>query len=64
MLITTRRCAKALQLTLAVIKPDAVAHPVILEVSESQWLLRLFNGICDCKYWLHYTVGYRHTHIH
>lgn len=25
------RCAKALQLTLAVIKPDAVAHPLILE---------------------------------
>ncbi|CDQ89314.1 unnamed protein product [Oncorhynchus mykiss] len=38
MLITTRRCAKALQLTLAVIKPDAVAHPVILEALHQRIL--------------------------
>lgn len=29
------RCVKALQLTLAVVKPDAVAHPLILEVRLS-----------------------------
>ncbi|XP_042157025.1 nucleoside diphosphate kinase 6 isoform X2 [Oncorhynchus tshawytscha] len=38
MLITTSRCAKALQLTLAVIKPDAVAHPVILEALHQRIL--------------------------
>lgn len=32
MLLTACRLSKALQLTLAVIKPDAVAHPLMLEV--------------------------------
>ncbi|XP_051500621.1 nucleoside diphosphate kinase 6 isoform X2 [Myxocyprinus asiaticus] len=32
------RCAKALQLTLAVIKPDAVAHPLILEALHQKIL--------------------------
>ncbi|KAM9703133.1 nucleoside diphosphate kinase 6 isoform 1-T3 [Menidia menidia] len=31
MLLTTSRLSRALQLTLAVIKPDAVAHPLMLE---------------------------------
>ncbi|XP_051511398.1 nucleoside diphosphate kinase 6-like isoform X1 [Myxocyprinus asiaticus] len=32
------RCAKVLQLTLAVIKPDAVAHPLILEALHQKIL--------------------------
>ncbi|XP_056337432.1 nucleoside diphosphate kinase 6 isoform X3 [Danio aesculapii] len=32
------RCVKALQLTLAVIKPDAVAHPLILEALHQKIL--------------------------
>lgn len=35
MLLTARNMAKVLQLTLAVIKPDAVAHPLMLEVLTS-----------------------------
>ncbi|KAI4801893.1 hypothetical protein KUCAC02_019761 [Chaenocephalus aceratus] len=35
MLLTARRLSKVLQLTLAVIKPDAVAHPVMLEWSDA-----------------------------
>nr|ADO28336.1 nucleoside diphosphate kinase 6 [Ictalurus furcatus] len=31
MILTHLRCARVLQLTLAIIKPDAVAHPLILE---------------------------------
>ena len=31
-MLLTARLAKALQLTLAVIKPDGVAHPLVLEV--------------------------------
>lgn len=38
MLLTTPRCAKALQLTLAVIKPDAVAHPLMLEALHQRIL--------------------------
>ncbi|XP_010899796.1 nucleoside diphosphate kinase 6 [Esox lucius] len=38
MLPTTCRCAKALQLTLAVIKPDAVAHPLIVEALQQRIL--------------------------
>lgn len=34
MLLTARSLSKVLQLTLAVIKPDAVAHPLMLEVRE------------------------------
>lgn len=34
MLLTARSLSKVLQLTLAVIKPDAVAHPLMLEVSS------------------------------
>lgn len=34
MLVTSGRLSKVLQLTLAVIKPDAVAHPLMLEVSS------------------------------
>ncbi|XP_055741765.1 nucleoside diphosphate kinase 6 isoform X1 [Salvelinus fontinalis] len=37
-MLTSHRCAKALQLTLAVIKPDAVAHPVILEALHQRIL--------------------------
>lgn len=36
MLLTARSLSKVLQLTLAVIKPDAVAHPLMLEVSSDQ----------------------------
>ncbi|XP_051952396.1 nucleoside diphosphate kinase 6-like [Xyrauchen texanus] len=36
------RCAKALQLTLAVIKPDAVAHPLILETLHQKILENFF----------------------
>ncbi|XP_016415951.1 nucleoside diphosphate kinase 6-like [Sinocyclocheilus rhinocerous] len=32
------RCVKALQLTLAVVKPDAVAHPLILEALHQKIL--------------------------
>lgn len=35
MLLTPRSLSKVLQLTLAVIKPDAVAHPLMLEVSSN-----------------------------
>lgn len=34
MLLSARSLSKVLQLTLAVIKPDAVAHPLMLEVSS------------------------------
>ncbi|CAB1339759.1 unnamed protein product [Coregonus sp. 'balchen'] len=37
-MLTTHRCAKALQLTLAVIKPDAMAHPLILEALHQRIL--------------------------
>lgn len=39
MLLTVRSLAKVLQLTLAVIKPDAVAHPLMLEVSSRLYFL-------------------------
>ncbi|KAJ8391553.1 hypothetical protein AAFF_G00088750 [Aldrovandia affinis] len=42
MVLTTCRCAKALQLTLAVIKPDAVAHPLILEALHQKILENKF----------------------
>lgn len=42
MLVTARRLSKVLQLTLAVIKPDAVAHPLMLEV---KWFMR-FPTLC------------------
>lgn len=49
------RCAKALQLTLAVIKPDAAAHPLIVEVRTHQRipkddmsLFPLFALTCLC----------------
>ncbi|KAG7460746.1 hypothetical protein MATL_G00202040 [Megalops atlanticus] len=42
MVLTTLRCAKALQLTLAVIKPDAVAHPLILEALHQKILKNKF----------------------
>ncbi|XP_077591745.1 nucleoside diphosphate kinase 6 [Stigmatopora nigra] len=42
MLLTTRGLSKVLQLTLAVIKPDAVANPVILEA--------LHQSILDNKF--------------
>ncbi|XP_006626156.1 nucleoside diphosphate kinase 6 [Lepisosteus oculatus] len=38
MMFTTCRYAKALQLTLAVIKPDAMAHPLILEALHQKIL--------------------------
>ncbi|XP_071772536.1 nucleoside diphosphate kinase 6 [Centroberyx gerrardi] len=38
MLLTVGRWSKALQLTLAVIKPDAVAHPVMLEALHQRIL--------------------------
>ncbi|XP_071394095.1 nucleoside diphosphate kinase 6 isoform X1 [Centroberyx affinis] len=38
MLLTIGRWSKALQLTLAVIKPDAVAHPVMLEALHQRIL--------------------------
>ncbi|XP_031726075.1 nucleoside diphosphate kinase 6 isoform X2 [Anarrhichthys ocellatus] len=38
MLLSARRLSKVLQLTLAVIKPDAVAHPVILEALHQRIL--------------------------
>nr|XP_023655885.1 nucleoside diphosphate kinase 6 isoform X1 [Paramormyrops kingsleyae]XP_023655892.1 nucleoside diphosphate kinase 6 isoform X1 [Paramormyrops kingsleyae]XP_023655902.1 nucleoside diphosphate kinase 6 isoform X1 [Paramormyrops kingsleyae]XP_023655905.1 nucleoside diphosphate kinase 6 isoform X1 [Paramormyrops kingsleyae] len=38
MLLTTLRRGKALQLTLAIVKPDAVAHPLILEALHQKIL--------------------------
>lgn len=38
MLLTVRRLSKVLQLTLAVIKPDAVAHPLMLEALHQRIL--------------------------
>ncbi|XP_041832584.1 nucleoside diphosphate kinase 6 [Melanotaenia boesemani] len=38
MLLTTCRLTRALQLTLAVIKPDAVAHPLMLEALHQKIL--------------------------
>nr|XP_046229674.1 nucleoside diphosphate kinase 6 [Scatophagus argus]XP_046229675.1 nucleoside diphosphate kinase 6 [Scatophagus argus] len=38
MLLTARSLSKVLQLTLAVIKPDAVAHPVMLEALHKRIL--------------------------
>ncbi|KAI4872756.1 hypothetical protein NFI96_026993 [Prochilodus magdalenae] len=38
MILSTLRCARVLQLTLAVIKPDAVAHPLILEALHQKIL--------------------------
>ncbi|KAL7888196.1 hypothetical protein AOLI_G00031700 [Acnodon oligacanthus] len=38
MSLSTPRCARLLQLTLAVIKPDAVAHPLILEALHQKIL--------------------------
>lgn len=44
MLPTAGRLSKVLQLTLAVIKPDAVAHPMMLEVSShTQYFLYPFS---------------------
>ncbi|KAJ8271035.1 hypothetical protein GJAV_G00122040 [Gymnothorax javanicus] len=42
MLLTMTRCAKALQLTLAIIKPDAVAHPLMLEALHQKILENKF----------------------
>ncbi|KAK1889559.1 Nucleoside diphosphate kinase 6 [Dissostichus eleginoides] len=48
MLLTARRLSKVLQLTLAVIKPDAVAHPVMLEALHQRILDNNFV-IVKCK---------------
>lgn len=40
------RSPQALQLTLALIKPDAVAHPLILEVRRSPKPLTVCPGHC------------------
>ncbi|XP_071058095.1 nucleoside diphosphate kinase 6 isoform X1 [Pseudochaenichthys georgianus] len=48
MLLTARRLSKVLQLTLAVIKPDAVAHPVMLEALHQRILDNNFF-IVKCK---------------
>lgn len=41
MLLTGRSLSKVLQLTLAVIKPDAVAHPLMLEVRSHYFPLHV-----------------------
>ena len=41
------RSPQALQLTLALIKPDAVAHPLILEVRTSPKPLLYVGGIAS-----------------
>ncbi|KAB5539815.1 hypothetical protein PHYPO_G00093480 [Pangasianodon hypophthalmus] len=38
MILSRVRCARVLQLTLAIIKPDAVAHPLILEALHQKIL--------------------------
>ncbi|XP_061609002.1 nucleoside diphosphate kinase 6 [Phyllopteryx taeniolatus] len=48
MLLTTGRLSKALQLTLAVIKPDAVAHPLMLEALHQSILDNHFI-VVRCK---------------
>ncbi|KAM9338862.1 nucleoside diphosphate kinase 6 [Symphorus nematophorus] len=48
MLLTAGRLSKVLQLTLAVIKPDAVAHPVMLEALHQRILENNFV-IVRCK---------------
>ncbi|XP_042245993.1 nucleoside diphosphate kinase 6 [Thunnus albacares] len=48
MLLTAGRLSKVLQLTLAVIKPDAVAHPVMLEALHQRILDNNFV-IVRCK---------------
>uniref|UniRef100_A0A3Q3B204 Nucleoside diphosphate kinase n=1 Tax=Kryptolebias marmoratus TaxID=37003 RepID=A0A3Q3B204_KRYMA len=48
MLLTTGRLSKVLQLTLAVIKPDAVAHPLMLEALHQSILDNNFV-IVRCK---------------
>ncbi|XP_026175323.1 nucleoside diphosphate kinase 6 [Mastacembelus armatus] len=48
MLLTTGRLSKVLQLTLAVIKPDAVAHPLMLEALH-QTILENNFVIVRCK---------------
>ncbi|XP_066565683.1 nucleoside diphosphate kinase 6 [Amia ocellicauda] len=48
MVFTTLRFAKSLQLTLAVIKPDAVAHPLILEALHHKILENHFT-IVQCR---------------
>lgn len=48
MLLTVRRLSKVLQLTLAVIKPDAVANPVMLEALHQRILDNHFV-IVRCK---------------
>lgn len=52
MLLTTARLSKVLQLTLAVIKPDAVAHPLMLEVSSNylSYYFPLLSGILRYAY--------------
>ncbi|XP_037607611.1 nucleoside diphosphate kinase 6 [Sebastes umbrosus] len=48
MLLTARRLSRVLQLTLAVIKPDAVAHPVMMEALHQRILDNNF-AIVRCK---------------
>ncbi|XP_026196451.1 nucleoside diphosphate kinase 6 [Anabas testudineus] len=48
MLVTSGRLSKVLQLTLAVIKPDAVAHPLMLEALHQKILDNNFV-IVRCK---------------
>ncbi|RVE55983.1 hypothetical protein OJAV_G00231670 [Oryzias javanicus] len=48
MLLTTRHLSKVLQLTLAVIKPDAVAHPLMMEALHQKILDNDFI-IVRCK---------------
>ncbi|XP_068610022.1 nucleoside diphosphate kinase 6 [Brachionichthys hirsutus] len=48
MILTARSLSKVLQLTLAVIKPDAVAHPVMLEALHQRILEDNFT-IVRCK---------------
>ncbi|CAG09120.1 unnamed protein product, partial [Tetraodon nigroviridis] len=48
MLVTARRLSRVLQLTLAVIKPDAVAHPLMLQALHQRILDNSF-AIVRCK---------------
>ncbi|XP_026858799.2 nucleoside diphosphate kinase 6 [Electrophorus electricus] len=49
--MTTLRCERVLQLTLAVIKPDAVAHPLILETLHQKILENNFIVVRKKDLW-------------
>ncbi|KAK1795921.1 hypothetical protein P4O66_009035 [Electrophorus voltai] len=51
MTMTTLRCERVLQLTLAVIKPDAVAHPLILETLHQKILENNFIVVRKKDLW-------------